>query len=160
MSPEELGRNVLPWHKHLHGFDQGSSPLQTWTHHLHCHCHHPHSLPLASCHHHHWWHQWVGFANVGVVIHGLCSSGEVVQAVGTDKARVVMHSSQTVNHCSLILTLFAAPAAEGQATSSSESLDRMDDLQQLCGQDDSEEMDVFWRGLAVQLVALRSFWPP
>ena len=61
---------------------------------------------------------------------------------------MVVHSLQMIHHHSLILTLFAAPGAGGQATSLLESLRGMDaleahDLWQLCGQDDLEKVDVF-----------------
>ena len=65
-----------------------------------------------------------GFANMGMVMHGLCIGGEVVQAVHTDKAKVIVHSLQVIHHHYLILTLFAAPGAEVEATSSSQGLKR------------------------------------
>ena len=70
-----------------------------------------------------------GFANMGVVTHGLCIGAEVVQAVGTDEAKVVEHSLQMIHYHSLILTLFAAPGAEGQATLSLQGLGGMDALE-------------------------------
>ena len=45
-----------------------------------------------------------GFADMGVVMHGLCTGGEVVQAAGTDEAKLVVCSLQMVNHCSLCHT--------------------------------------------------------
>ena len=91
-----------------------------------------------------------GFANMGMVMHGLCIGSEEAQAAGTDKAKVVVHGWQVIHHCSLILTLFATPGVEGQATSSSQGLGGMDgieanDLWWLCGWDDPEKVDVFWR---------------
>ena len=70
-----------------------------------------------------------GFANMGMMTHGLCSSGEVVQAAGTDEAKVVVCGSQVIHHCSLIPTIFAALGAECQVTSSLQGLRGMDALE-------------------------------
>ena len=70
-----------------------------------------------------------GFPNMGMAMHGLCIGGEVVQAVGTDEAKVVVHSSQVIHHHSLILALFVVPGTEGQATSSLYGLGGMDALE-------------------------------
>ena len=42
-------------------------------------------------------------------MHGLSIGGEVVQAAGADKAKVVVCGPQVIHHHSLILTLFATP---------------------------------------------------
>ena len=102
---------------------------------------------------------------MGMVAHGLCISGEVVQAVGTDEAKVVVHGPQVIHLCSLILTLFATPGVEGQATSSLQGLGGMDLLwPKLFG--DSVDKIIwkkwmsFGKALAIQLVPLSSFWLP
>ena len=109
---------------------EGISPLKTHIHHPHplpccCHCHHS-LFPFCHLHHCQCQQLWVCKHGHG---DGLCIGGEVVQAVGTDKAKVVMCSLQMIHHHSLILTLFATPEAEGQATSSSNGLRGMDTLE-------------------------------
>ena len=91
------------------------SPLQNQTHHLCCHCHHPHSplFPVVIITGSH------RFADMGMVMHGLCTGDEVGQATGTDEAKVVVCSLEVIHYCSFILTLFAALGAESQATSPS-----------------------------------------
>ena len=70
-----------------------------------------------------------GFATMGMTKHAICIGDEVVQAVGADKAKVVVYSLQVIHHFSLILTLFSTPGAEGQVTSSSQGLRGMDALE-------------------------------
>ena len=87
---------------------------------------------------------------MGMATHGLCIGGDIVHAAGVDEDKVVLCCLQVIHHCSLILTLFAAPRAVGQATSSSQGLCGMDALEihglwQLHGQDDPEKVDVFQR---------------
>ena len=102
----------------------GISPLQTQSHHL---CH-PLTVIIIfivffffviiiitgaiGC----------GFATMDMTMHGLHIGAEVAQAAGADKAKLVVHDSQVIHHYSLILTLFAAPGAEDQATSSLQGL--------------------------------------
>ena len=85
---------------------------------------------------------------MSVVTHGLCIGGEVVQAVGTDKAKVVVHSLQMVNHHSLILTLFAAPEQKDRPSGCHRALVEWMPLEPMifsdCGQDDPKEVDVLW----------------
>ena len=151
MSLEALGKNDLPWHDHRHWQHWGVSLLQTQT----CHPHHPLTvifiliifflsviIIIASASSH-------GFATMGMAAHSLCIGGEVVQAVGTNKAKVVVHGSQVIHHHSLILTLFATPGAEGQVASSLQGLSGMDaieahDLWRLHGWDNLEKVDVLW----------------
>ena len=92
---------------------------------------------------------------MGMAAHGLCIGGEVVKAVATDKAKEVVYSLQVIHHHSLILTLFAAPGAEGQATSSSQGLGGMDALEMI-----QKKWMSFGEALADQLVSPKSFWPP
>ena len=54
---------------------------------------------------------------MGMATHGFCIGGEVAEAAATDEAKVVVHGPQVIHHHSLILTIFATPGAEGQATS-------------------------------------------
>ena len=75
---------------------------------------------------------------MGMAMYGLCIGGEIVQAACTDEAKVIVCSLQMIHHHSRILTLFATPGAEGQATSSLQDLEGMDaleahDLWWLCG---------------------------
>ena len=132
---------------------EGVSPLQSLIHHPHPlphHCHCPHSLLLFSviiivtsasgC----------GFANMAMAMHGLCISGEIVQPAGTDNAKMVVGSPQVIHHCSFILTLFAAPGVESQATSSSQGLRGMDALEAhylwpTLWVRQSKKVNVFWR---------------
>ena len=73
-----------------------------------------------------------GFANIGMAMHGLCTGGEAIQAAGTDEAKLVVDSLQMIHQHSLILTLFATPGAEGQATSSSQGLSSLGIIQAHC----------------------------
>ena len=66
---------------------------------------------------------------MGMTLHSICTGSKVVQAMGTDKAQVVMHSLQMVYHHPLILPLLATPKAEGQATLPSQGLRGMNPLQ-------------------------------
>ena len=66
---------------------------------------------------------------MGMAMHGLCIGGEVIQTMGTDEANVVVCSLQMVHQCSLILTLFAGPRVEGQATSLLQGLRGIDALE-------------------------------
>ena len=108
------------------------------------------SYSSSSLSSHHCQCQWLWFCNMDMVMHGLYIGGEVTQAAGTDEAKVVVHGPQVIHHHSLILTLFATPGAEGQATSSSQGLYGMNALEAydcwwLYGRDCLEKVDVFQR---------------
>ena len=59
---------------------------------------------IAGCH---------GFAELGMLMHGIFTCGEIVQTVGTNEAQVVMHSLQMVYHNPFVLTFLPLPRAEG-----------------------------------------------
>ena len=66
---------------------------------------------------------------MGMAMHSFCIGDEGVQGVGTDEAKVVVHSLQMIHHHSLMMTLFATTGVEGQATSSLQGLRGMDALE-------------------------------
>ena len=68
---------------------------------------------IASC---------CGFTELGMLTHGICTWGKVVQTVGTNEAQVVMDSPQMLYHGPLILTGLPTPRAESYATLSLEGL--------------------------------------
>ena len=53
-----------------------------------------------------------GFTKLGVLMHGICHCGKVIQTAGTDEAQVVMHSPQMVYHSPFVLTFHPTPRAE------------------------------------------------
>ena len=55
-------------------------------------------------------------------LHGICTHGEVIKTQGENEAQVIVHGSQMIHYCSLILALLPAPRAEGQATPPLEDL--------------------------------------
>ena len=78
---------------------------------------------------------------------------------------MVVHGLQVIHHCPLILTLFAAAGAEGQAASLSQDLHEMDALEahdhwQFHGGDDPKKCMSFREVLATRLAVLRFFWSP
>ena len=51
-------------------------------------------------------------AQLSMLPHGICACYEIVEAVGTNKAQVVVHGLQVIYHCTFILAFFPAPWAE------------------------------------------------
>ena len=172
---EGLSKKGLPWHWHQSGglgwwwWDvtwqwQGSLvlikpkfkvvitviiSLIVWGRFLHV------TIAVTSCH-------WLAYQSV--LPHGVWAHGKNVKAASVYKAQVVVHSTQVIIYCSLILAFFPTPQVRGKAALPLQGLGQMNAFQAhnfgwLSWHNQLKEVDVPFETLVVLLAALSSCWP-